>query len=66
MLLYLKLIEFIINQLYFSKKGKEKKWIVTIYTCAKASLVVQLEKNLPTMQETSIWFLVCEDPLEKG
>ena len=31
-----------------------------------ASLVAQLAKNLPAMQETPIWFLVQEDPLEKG
>ena len=31
-----------------------------------ASLVVQLVKNLPAMQETPIQFLGWEDPLEKG
>ena len=31
-----------------------------------ASLVAQLVKNLPTMQETLGQFLVREDPLEKG
>ena len=30
-----------------------------------ASLVVQLVKNLPAMQETWVWFLDQEDPLEK-
>ena len=30
------------------------------------SLVAQMVKNLPTMQETRVWFLGCEDPLEKG
>ena len=29
------------------------------------SLVAQLVKNLPTMQETQVWFLGGEDPLEK-
>ena len=29
------------------------------------SLVAQLVKNLPAMQETWIWFLGQEDPLEK-
>ena len=33
---------------------------------SKASLVVQLVKNLPTMQETWVLFLGREDPLEKG
>ena len=31
-----------------------------------ASLVAQLVKNLPAMQETQVQFLVWEDPLEKG
>ena len=31
-----------------------------------ASLVVQLVKNLPSMQETWVQFLGWEDPLEKG
>ena len=30
------------------------------------SLVAQIVKNLPAMQETWIRFLVQEDPLEKG
>ena len=32
----------------------------------EASLVAQLAKNLPAMQETPVWFLGGEDPLEKG
>ena len=32
----------------------------------KASLIAQLVKNLPTMQETWVQFLGWEDPLEKG
>ena len=31
-----------------------------------ASLVAQLVKNLPGVQETPVWFLGWEDPLEKG
>ena len=31
-----------------------------------ASLVAKLVKNLPAMQETPIWFLDQEDPLENG
>ena len=30
------------------------------------SLIAQLVKNLPVMQETPVWFLGQEDPLEKG
>ena len=33
---------------------------------AKASLVAQLAKNPPAMQETLVRFLGWEDPLEKG
>ena len=32
----------------------------------QASLIVQLVKNLPAMQETSVQFLGLEDPLQKG
>ena len=31
-----------------------------------ASLIAQLAKNLPAMQETPVLFLSQEDPLEKG
>ena len=34
--------------------------------CYQASLVAQLVKNLPAMQETPIQFLGWEDPLENG
>ena len=30
-----------------------------------ASLVAQLVKNMPAMQETPVWFLDREDPLER-
>ena len=30
-----------------------------------ASLITQLVKNLPAMQETPVWFLSQKDPLEK-
>ena len=32
----------------------------------RASLIAQLVKNLPAMQETPVRFLGQEDPLEKG
>ena len=32
----------------------------------KASLIAQLVKNPPTVQETTVGFLGLEDPLEKG
>ena len=34
--------------------------------CTRASLVAQLAKNLPAVQETWVLSLGCEDPLEKG
>ena len=36
------------------------------FTDLGASLVAQLVKSLPTMQEISVQFLGREDPLEKG
>ena len=39
---------------------------VWIWTQAWASLVVQMEKNLPTVQETWVQSLGQEEPLEKG
>ena len=35
-------------------------------TCHWVSLVAQLVKNLPVMQETQVQSLGWEDPLEKG
>ena len=35
-------------------------------TYARDSLIAQLEKNPPVMQETLVRFLYWEDPLEKG
>ena len=38
----------------------------TPVTLTWASQVAQMVKNLPVMQETQIWSLGQEDPLEKG
>ena len=35
-------------------------------TLIRTSLIAQLVKNLPAMQETPVPFLGWEDPLEKG
>ena len=43
----------------------DKKYI-DFYTLYGASLIAQLVKNLPAMQETPDRFLGWEDPLEKG
>ena len=37
-----------------------------IYLFMGASLVAQMIKNLPAVQETQVWSLSLEDPLEKG
>ena len=39
---------------------------MTVIREERASLIAQLVKNLPAMQETPILFLGQEDPLEKG
>ena len=44
------------------KIGRIKGW----FLCVRASLVAQLVKNLPAMQETWVRSLGWEDPLEKG
>jgi len=36
------------------------------YVSPRASLVAQMVENLPAMQETWVWSLGWEDPLEKG
>ena len=37
----------------------------SVYGNIWASLITQLVKNLPAMQETGVWSLGREDPLEK-
>ena len=47
----------------------EKEWIGEFSgdpVVREASLIAQLVKNLPAMQETLAQFLGWEDPLEKG
>ena len=38
----------------------------SVPACIWVSLVAQMVKNLPAMQETQVQFLGQEDPLEKG
>ena len=42
------------------------KYYLRIVTIVQASLIVQLVKNPPAVQETLVPFLGREDPLEKG
>ena len=39
---------------------------IFFFSIMGTSLTAQLEKNLPAMQETLVWFLGQEDLLEKG
>ena len=54
--------------LLFCKRGKNvlKNWINFFIFLNWASLIAQLVKNPPAMQETPVQFLGWEDPLEKG
>ena len=47
------------------EKEGESTRVVTIQSFFRASLIVQLVKNLPTMQEIRVRLLGWEDPLEK-
>ena len=47
------------------RKGSPLVLKIILPTCG-ASLIAQLVKNLPAMQETLVRFLGQEDPLEKG
>ena len=55
-----------------SKKGREpsekvEEWVhLSVTNGDLASLIAQLVKNPPAMQETPVQFLGWEDPLEKG
>ena len=40
--------------------------IISTFFTSRASLIAQLVKNLPAMQETPVQFLGLEDPLENG
>ena len=43
-----------------------KQDFLRFYSARRASLIVELVKNLPAMQETPVRFLGWEDLLEKG
>ena len=51
-----------------TKFGNSWLWtyLCTTYNHVKASLLAQMVKSLPAMQETPVQFLGREDPLEKG
>ena len=47
-------------------EANEKRHIAFLPLCLGTSLVAQMVKNLPAVQETQVWFLGQEEPLEKG
>ena len=49
---------------FFGKYTKEE--LVVHMAILRASLIAQLIKNPPAIQETTVQFLGWEDPLEKG
>ena len=51
---------------WYSHFFKNFPHLVVIHTVKGASLIAQLVKNLPAMQETPVQFLGQEDLLEKG
>ena len=52
----------------YTVHGVTKSWtrLSESLSCYRVSLVAQLVKNLPEMQETPVQFLGWEDLLEKG
>ena len=50
----------------YSPWGRKESDMTEQLSLSRASLVSQLEKNPPRMQETLVQFLGWEDPLEKG
>ena len=48
------------------KFGNNQEWKIARVLLSWASLIAQLVKNLPAMQEILVQFLGQEDPLEKG
>ena len=55
----------IVNIMYLTiMKNMRKYTLICTYIC-RASLIAQLVKNLPAMQEPWVRFLCWEDPLEK-
>ena len=55
--------------LYFWLIHSCLKLLTAVMNCSslfRASLVAQIVKNLPAVQETWVWSLGWEDPLEKG
>ena len=55
------------HYIFLKEKGSiRSKGAFQVYKVGFVSLVAQMVKNPPTMQETWVWFLGRENPLEKG
>ena len=54
------------TQLIHRCTAESKRTLKSDYTPVRASLVAQLVKNPPAVQETPVQFLGREDPLEEG
>jgi len=48
------------------KSVRQSKILIYVVSSMRASLIAQLVKNLPAVQETPVRFLGQEDLLEKG
>ena len=59
------ILKFQLKILIYLFRNNWKK-IIVVYSGTGASLVAQMVKNLPAMQETWVWSLSQEDLLEKG
>ena len=66
-MLFFPFVLFFLHQIskYVNILSKCKNLLMDLYLYV-ASLVAQTVKNLLVMQDTSVWFLGWEDPLEKG
>ena len=49
-----------------SSKASSLSWSFSDFGKVRASLIAQLVKSLPVIQETLVLFLGWEDPLQKG
>ena len=59
-------LEFLNIKNFCASKNQEKKKWFTVWNKIQGFSVAQMVKNLPAMQETRVWSLGWEDPLEKG
>ena len=55
-----------LSNIFTFKTTVESRKKMRLYTVNRVSLVAQLVKNLPAMQETWVQSLGWEDPLEEG